>query len=190
MIPQILAVPMGESRGIFVYNPCMLFVILLLLLGGCEKKFSRGETFDVPATSLKATDGDSLKLFPFTKLRLWRIDAPELEQICYNPNPYPCGELSQRVLQKLLKAHSDETLRCVVKLAADAYNRPHVQCALDGHDVAKHLVQHGYAISLGRDYKKAQNQAKKHNRGLWAGCFARPKRWRQQKFKPTLGNHC
>lgn len=79
-------------------------------------------------------DGDTVTIQK-TQVRLWGIDAPELN--------HPYGKNAKWALMRLCKGH---TLRAELT-AEDAYGRTVAKCFLpDGRDLSEELVKQGLAI--------------------------------------------
>lgn len=114
-----------------------------------------------------------------TRIRLYGIDAPEPAQICTLPSGtlYDCGEIAASVLRDLIgEAHPT----CQV-LGQDFYQRPVAICRVGTLNLNAELVRRGWALAY-RDtktYAAIEAGAKAAKRGLWAGEFDEPRRWRR-----------
>ena len=133
----------------------------------------------------KVTDGDSIRAYlpsgAVVRLRLHGIDAPEMRQSCADASgqPYPCGQVAQVRMAQL--APSGGALFCT-HLDTDRYKRLVVRCVRDGQDIAETLVKEGLALAYRRyddAYIPAEDTARRHKRGLWAGTFLAPWDWRR-----------
>ena len=189
---RIMTLPRAESNTlnrVFFLSRFAMLLLFLLPLVGCEREeFSVGEILEIPVAQVNATDGDGLRFDrDETRYRLWGIDALERDQYCFDPERYPCGEEATRALQKLLRAHSNATLTCEVKVAPNKNTRlrPMVQCFINELDIARYLVQKGQAIRKDKLYKEAEEQAKEHKSGMWAyDCSEKPEDYRARKGEP------
>ena len=122
---------------------------------------------DFSAKPNRVVDGDTLTI----DFRSQGIDAPELRQQCADAAGvcYPCGKVSVRVWE------------------TDHYGRPVVTVYADGKDVHKEMLLQGHAIAYRRylpdelraSYLAAEAEAKKAKRGIWAGAFVEPSKWRR-----------
>jgi endonuclease YncB( thermonuclease family) len=137
----------------------------------------------VPALTGTASvvDGDTLAFGP-TRVRLFGIDAPEARQLCqFEGRPYPCGQLATAELQRLVEGAA---LTCQ-PVAQDHFRRIVAQCSRqDGVDVAEELVARGWAVAFRRfsdAYGPAEERARQQRRGIWAGEFLEPEKFRTRR---------
>ncbi|MGQ0530226.1 MAG: thermonuclease family protein [Panacagrimonas sp.] len=127
----------------------------------------------------KVVDGDSLEIAG-QRVRLWGVDAPEADQICQRAaKPWKCGEAASRAL----RAHLAQRKVFCERLETDPHGRAVSRCKVAGKSLNAWLVEQGWALdyrrySAGR-FAKAENQARAARRGLWAGEFDTPERWRR-----------
>ncbi|MDR1828153.1 MAG: thermonuclease family protein [Methylobacteriaceae bacterium] len=138
--------------------------------------FSRPRRIEGPPRYV--SDGDTLN-YGHYRVRLYGIDAPELDQYCSSAEgENPCGRTSRDALSGLAK---NKPLRCEVK-ATDKYGRPVAVCidTSTNTDIAAEMVRNGWAISAGA-YRKEQREARAASRGLWSMEFEKPKDWRARK---------
>jgi len=137
--------------------------------------------FTAPAIAgdlVRVIDGDGLKI-EGQSVRLWGIDAPELDQTCtLEGRETPCGE-DARFLLGALAMTGD--LECEVK-DTDRYGRTVARCFAGGRDLASEMVRQGYALDWPRYsdgfYEAEQTEARENGRGMWPGEFAIPWEWR------------
>jgi len=129
----------------------------------------------------KATiiDGDSLTI-KGTSIRLHGIDAPEFNQPCWNNDvKYNCGHTATAYLQRLING---QTVTCTI-LDQDAYGREIAKCFTNKNiNINAQMVLSGNAIAylyFSYDYEQEQAEAKAHKRGLWAGRFMEPYKFRK-----------
>jgi endonuclease YncB( thermonuclease family) len=131
-------------------------------------------------------DGDTL-VIDGEHIRLDGIDAPEREQVCRNSAgaSYPCGLMAMARLRQVIDG---TRLECVAHYR-DIYRRRVASCTADGKDVSDAMVRSGWALDValysGGRYLAAETEARGAKRGLWAGDFEAPWRWRQQHAPRT-----
>jgi endonuclease YncB( thermonuclease family) len=132
---------------------------------------------DVGTGNAQAKDGDSLTLNG-TEVRLFGIDAPELNQTCgSNAGEYPCGREAREALRSLLR---NKIIKCK-SLETDRYGRAVSICWDDKIEINNEMVWQGWAIAYFRHataYAKAQKEARAANRGIWRGKFEMPENYR------------
>lgn len=121
-----------------------------------------------------ASDGDSLRLGR-DRIRLWGIDAPELDQICWSDagEEWACGRAAHAALRDRLAAG---VVDCRAR-GTDRYERVLATCSIADKDVAALMVAEGLALSRGA-YGMEEGAARAARLGLWQGRFADPKTWR------------
>ena len=126
----------------------------------------------------RVVDGDSLVINQ-TRLRLHGIDAPELNQKCFQDSKaWPCGKEATSALAEIVEGAQ---LNCAV-LDRDRYKRLVVRCAVDEMDLGERLVRLGLAMAYtqySEDYVQAEAFARKRRVGIWSGEFVEPRLWRQ-----------
>jgi endonuclease YncB( thermonuclease family) len=135
---------------------------------------------DVGNGNAQAKDGDSLVLND-TEVRLYGIDAPELNQTCSgNSGEYACGHDARDALRNLLRG---KTINCK-SLETDRYGRA-VSICWDGKlEINNEMVRQGWAVAYFRHataYAKAQKEARAAKRGIWRGKFEMPENYRVRR---------
>jgi len=127
----------------------------------------------------RAVDGDSLEVRG-TRVRLFGIDAPELDQQCTRGEKrWDCGAEAADQLSKLVMGR---TVSCA-PAGLDQYERVLARCSVPGTDVNLAMVQAGYAVAYRRystEYVRAEEAAKAARRGVWSGTFKPPSEVRAQ----------
>lgn len=132
-----------------------------------------------PAAAAEVGDGDGFHLGT-ERIRLWGIDAPELDQECKRDRvAYRCGEQARDALKGLLAAGN---VRCEA-IDRDRYRRTVARCWADGRDLGAEMVRLGWAVDFRRYshgfYEAEEQEARRVKRGLWAGEFISPSEWRR-----------
>lgn len=129
----------------------------------------------------EVVDGDGLHLGS-ERIRLWGIDAPELDQKCKRGGAsYPCGQQARAALAALVAAGE---VRCE-RVNHDRYGRTVARCSVEGRDLGAEMVRLGWAVDFPRYsegfYREQERDARKARRGVWAdGEFMPPVTWRRQ----------
>jgi endonuclease YncB( thermonuclease family) len=129
-----------------------------------------------PATVI---DGDTLRIGR-REIRLWGVDAPELEQVCQGPTgAYSCGLVAKRALAAHINA---KPVTCSGN-EIDRYERLVARCKVDDSDIGATLVRKGlvvrYARYAGPTYMIEERAARHERLGIWAGAFTEPAEWRR-----------
>lgn len=121
----------------------------------------------------RANDGDSLTIGS-TRLRLFGIDAPELDQSCQRAgSSWNCGSESAEHLSRLVTGRE---VRCD-PISKDQYDRVLAKCFVSGTEINRTMVATGYAVAFRRystDYVNAEDSARAAKRGIWSGTFQMP----------------
>ena len=133
------------------------------------------------------TDGDSLSVAGI-RVRLFGIDAPELNQNCYeNGAEVACGEMSKSQLESLI---GDSEVTCHRK-STDPYGRMVAICQISGVDLGRAMVEAGWATAFrkySQDYVPAELRARAAKSGLWQWNFQAPDDYRaaqQRREEPV-----
>jgi endonuclease YncB( thermonuclease family) len=142
-------------------------------------------------------DGDTLSLGG-TTIRLERIDAPELDQVCLNATGdiWPCGTESR---DRLAAYIADREVRCTLSGEEPTLRRTRgktpslrkilATCYLGDEDLNGWMVQQGWAIPYLRrsfTYAPLEENARAQKRGLWQGAFIAPWNWRGRNNKTAI----
>ena len=136
---------------------------------------------DFTAKPKHVGDGDTVSI----SLRAKGIDAPELKQHCADAmgKCYPCGRAAKDALTALLGKGAVS----VKVWETDRYERPVVTLYADGRDVHLEMIRQGQAVvyerylakELRASYLAAETEARTARRGIWAGDFIEPAKWRR-----------
>ena len=128
----------------------------------------------------RIVDGDTIWIGP-TKIRLYGIDAPETKQECQQADgsEYRCGEASTDALRILIASNP---VRCEGD-TYDRYKRLIAVCYSGTVNLNAELVRQGWALAYRRyskDYISVEKEAQEAKRGMWAGFFEPPWKWRRK----------
>lgn len=145
---------------------------------------AHAQTLRGPVT---VTDGDSLSVSGM-RVRLFGIDAPELNQKCYdNGTVIACGEMSKGRLVSLI---GNSEVTCHGK-STDPYGRMVAICQISGVDLGQAMVEAGWATAFrkySKDYVPAELRARAAKSGLWQWNFQAPGEYRaaqQRRDEPA-----
>ncbi len=134
---------------------------------------------DVAGTA-SVIDGDTLEIHG-QRIRLHGIDAPESRQLCrLDGKPWQCGKDAANALAEKI---ARRPVTCE-DLGRDRYKRIIARCTVDGEDLEKWMVSQGWALAYRRyslDYVDQEAEAQAARRGIWAGEFVKPWKWRRGK---------
>lgn len=120
-------------------------------------------------------DGDSLTVAG-QEMRLKGLDAPEFRQMCReDTRDIPCGRRATAAMKRLVERGP---VYCY-GAERDRYNRLLVLCRVNGVDIGREMVLAGHAVDYGL-YAEEEREARKMQRGLWAGTFERPEDYRRR----------
>lgn len=127
-----------------------------------------------------AKDGDSLTV-DAREVRLFGIDAPELDQTCMrNGASWSCGAEAAGRLSRLVTGRE---VRCRT-VNTDDYGRAVSRCTVGTSDINSAMVESGYALAYrhySSQYVTAEERAKAAKRGLWSGTFEAPRTHRLEQ---------
>lgn len=118
-------------------------------------------------------------------IRLYGIDAPELQQTCENRHgrSYDCGATARDILKQIV---GDREAQCTLyaKLSGNIFTG---RCFIGTADIGEMLIRRGWAFAYrgtSHRYAVAEGQAQAAHAGLWAGRAQRPWVWRQEHPQP------
>lgn len=141
----------------------------------------------------KITDGDTIVLADFVKIRMNGMDAPESKQTCTDENgdEYNCGHAATEHLKQII---GTDKVRCKMH-KYDRYGRYLMTCYKpDGTDIHAQMVHDGYAVVSTYDpetYLDAEQYAINNALGIHKGRFRHPHCFRHQKKQDwTVKNLC
>ncbi|MEY4904132.1 MAG: hypothetical protein RLZZ292_1947 [Bacteroidota bacterium] len=155
-------------------------LLLLTFTSSCVKVAHAGEL----RGAAYAIDGDTLNFYDWNiRVRLWGIDAPEKNQICFDAQAqsYPCGVISKNALAAIVEGVE---VICHDKTQVDRYNRRVMICEAGGYDIGATIVRYGYALDMPKYshgfYSMQQEQAKSEKIGVHGGIFQDPADFRRK----------
>ena len=153
-----------------------LLVPALALLAGSQTLPAWAAEMAPQAVSGPATviDGSTLEIGG-RRLRLYGIDAPDLDQTCSDGHErdYSCGRGAAEALAARI---GGESVTCAPR-GADPDGTARALCRRDGDDLAAWMVTNGYAIadrSASAAYEAQDRRAWGRRVGLWSGVFEIP----------------
>jgi len=155
----------------------ILFSIAILFSIFSSVSFSNEKWIEGKAV---VVDGDTIKIDGI-KIRLFGIDAPEINQICNDKNKraYNCGKSSKIYLERIVKSQLG-SVSCSYE-SLDKYGRIIGDCGF----INSLMVSSGNAVAYLRysdKYLIYQELAKAKKNGIWEGEFDMPEDWRK-KYK-------
>lgn len=126
-------------------------------------------------------DGDSLNVSG-TEVRLFGIDAPELDQTCDRDGAiWRCGEMAKAQLAKLV---AGQQVECRGQ-GVDQYRRVLAVCSVRHGEINRIMVEQGWALAYRQfsdAYAAPELRAKAGRLGLWTSTFAVPGEYRQARL--------
>ena len=125
-------------------------------------------------------DGDTIRIGK-NKIRLYGIDAPEINQTCtINKIIWECGLDSSQALESMI---SKKEVQCEI-VDIDRYKRFVAKCFVKNINLNQYMVQNGWAVAYryySDDFIKNEEIAKKNKSGIWQGKFLDPYLFRKQQ---------
>jgi endonuclease YncB( thermonuclease family) len=123
-----------------------------------------------------------------TPIRLYGIDAPDLDQQCRRPGErsadfrvYACGQEAKAALERII---GGIVVTCESR-EDDGYDGAVARCwrgeRFSRFDLAREMVREGWAVADRESYLDDEADARAAHKGLWAGQFEDPERWRQRR---------
>ena len=152
------------------------FALLLLVVPSALWADSRGR--------LTVIDGDTFDVAGIT-VRLFGVDAPELDQTCTNRDAaqWPCGLW---VSDQVTELYGGQQADCMAT-DIDRYGREVARCAVGGADLGRALVAQGLATAYrdySWDYDLEEKAAQVAGLGIWAGSMQAPAAFRADQQPP------
>lgn len=129
-----------------------------------------------------AIDGDSLDVGG-TRVRLFGIDAPELDQTCkQDGSSWSCGQSSKEQLAALV---TGQTIECQGQ-GVDQHARVLAVCWAGPDELNQTMVEQGWAVAYRQfsdTYVAAEIRAKAARVGIWSSSFTNPSEYRLSKLE-------
>jgi endonuclease YncB( thermonuclease family) len=150
---------------------CFIFVLCLAPVAVCADPSGRVQVIDADTWDVGGK-----------RVRLYGIDAPELDQTCEAPDgvTWACGAwATDQVRQRFHGQNADCERRDI-----DRYGRIVARCAVAGQDVGRVLVSEGLAFAYRRyamDYDLDEKAAAVNDRGLHASRIQSPAQFRASR---------
>jgi len=155
----------------------VLDVAMAIVILGLVAVLAARQTMDESRTIsgfARVSDGDSL-VIQDARIRIEGIDAPELSQMCTRDGAdWDCGRQARDRLAALI---GQSQVSCQAQ-RRDRYGRLLGRCMVQGMDLARTMVDEGWAVAYG-DHDYAEAAARRAGRGIWSGTFERPQDWRR-----------
>ncbi len=133
----------------------------------------------------EALDGDTLKIGE-QRLRLYGVDAFELDQQCWNDGtPYPCGEIARDMLAGLLGRAADggSTDVWCLRMPVNRDGLAVAKCLVGRHvDLGAVMVGQGFALAYPPEsdfYSAEEFAAQLDARGSLGHSYHPPWEWRR-----------
>jgi len=172
--------PRSPVRRFLDYALAAAILALLILV---TARTDRVATRHVAGDAV-VNDGDTITL-KGQRIRLRGIDAPEYNQTCEKGGAtYACGRVAREALIKLA---GGAAIDCA-GWERDRYGRLLAVCKTGSVDLNRRQVEAGWAVAYG-DYADAEQSAREHRVGLWAGSFERPREWRVEHGDMAESEH-
>lgn len=157
-------------------NRCLRAAAALVLVLLFATAAAAAEAIAGPA---RVVDGDTIVVAE-VRVRIFGIDAPESRQSCTagDGHDYFCGRVAASALAEKI---AGRPVTCRPR-TTDRYGRTVAVCFDAGdEDLGAWMVRAGVAIAY-RKYSTAyvddEDTARRARRGLWAGEFVEPSKWR------------
>ena len=157
-----------------------VFFSLAAAIGGVQARTS--EFNGVP----RIVDGDTVQ-FGDVKLHLEGIDAPQMDQACFDKTGarWKCGVAAGDRLKALAGSKS---WLCRID-RKDSFGRQLAKCQAGGEDLARQMVEGGWALASTTGlatYLPSEEAARAAGAGIWAGAFVAPLDWRQHNWHAKI----
>jgi endonuclease YncB( thermonuclease family) len=131
-----------------------------------------------PDGRISVVDGDTIRVGGET-VRLFGIDAPEVDQACRRPDGevWRCGDWARSQVRRLY----DGRRAACEPIDTDRYGRIVARCSVDGRDMGATLVANGFARAYTRYsdlYLETEKAAVVAGRGIFGPDMAAPESFR------------
>ena len=146
--------------------------------GGSPLESASGVIISVSSDRPRVVDGDTLQV-GVERVRLHGIDAPESAQLCRRGGHlWECGKEATKALRSMIDG---QPVTCEGR-ERDRYKRLVGVCRAGGVELNAALIEAGLALAHRRyseDYVPQEEGAKVARKGMWAGEFIPPWKWRR-----------
>lgn len=131
-----------------------------------------------PDGRIAVVDGDTIRVGG-ESVRLFGIDAPEVNQTCRRPDGalWRCGDWARAEVRRLFEGKRASCDR----IETDRFGRTVARCFVDGRDMGETLVSNGYARAYLRFsdlYLETEKAAVVAGRGIFGSDMAAPEAFR------------
>jgi endonuclease YncB( thermonuclease family) len=127
-------------------------------------------------------DADTIEIRQ-RRVRLYGIDAVEVDQICFRGSlAWRCGLDAANALDRMIGGRE---VQCEER-DRDRYHRIIAKCRVGSTDIARWLVETGWAVAYRRfseEYAVFEEQARRGQVGIWASNFENPEQWRRRRLQ-------
>lgn len=152
--------------------------------------FGAPASADVLSGPASVVDGDTIRV-KGQAVRLFGIDTPEADQTCLTEQrvAYACGDVATAAIRQIIGRNA---VICQ-GVEFDRYDRLVARCAVNGKDIGATLVASGYAMAYRRyslDYVTLEDDARRADRGFWAGAIQHPAAFRARDRDPAPDQSC
>lgn len=149
-----------KSRNVYIVNSRLSCILLLALVITCATgQVLGGEADRIEMAACRVIDGDTFQTCDDLRIRLWGIDAPEMDT---RHGPAAKAALAALIDGRRLLCRSH---------GRDRYGRAVMDCMAGGQDVGAGMVAAGWAADFARyshgAYAELDAQAALARRGRW-----------------------
>lgn len=135
------------------------------------------------AGKVRVIDADTIDVAG-TRVRLYAIDAPEMDQTCSTSagEPFACGAWATTQVRDRF----ENKLATCVRRDVDRYGRVVATCEVDGADMGEVIVSEGWAFAFrryGMDYDLTEKAAYVAGRGLHSATVEPPAAFRASQTR-------
>lgn len=166
---------------IFSLIIALVIAISVDIKNGFSQEELSGRAVAITGDTLRLiSDDDKSKIF----IRLWGVDAPELEQHCETKNgrSIDCGLLARDALDVIIRG---KNLICV-DFEKDTEDQLTALCYLGDQILNGSVVRSGWAMAYRKesmDFVRLEKQARLGEKGIWEYKFDKPWLWRKLRKK-------
>ena len=165
-----------------------IHLVAIILCLAFTSEYATAKTIEYTGVP-RIVDGDTVQ-FGAVRLHMEGIDAPQTDQLCFDKAGagWKCGVAAREQLKSRV---GNRSWVCMTT-RKDGFGRQLASCLVDGEDIARQMVQDGWALASttgSAAYLANEETARVSGAGLWAGAFVAPLDWRQHNWHAKiLGN--